>query len=268
MRIREIQCRSALTKSSLPEADFVLNPYVGCGHGCRYCYASFMRRFTGHGSERWGSFVDVRVNAPEVLARELRRRRQGSLLLGSVTDCYMPLESRYRVTRRCLEVLASNRGGLSVSVLTKGALVTRDIDLLCQLQANVGVTITSHEDSVARVFEPLASTASERIAALRELHLAGLATYVFVGPILPGLTDIGGVIAAVHGFVDSAMGEVLNFRGCASDCARLVERRFPHAMAAWQAAREDKLRFAEESRDLMVSACRKYNVELDGFYVH
>jgi len=268
MKIREILCRSALTESSLPEADYVLNPYVGCGHGCRYCYASFMRRFTGHGAERWGSFVDVRVNAPDVLTRQLRRKRQGSLLLGSVTDCYMPLESRYRVTRRCLEALLANPTGLSVSVLTKSALVVRDIDLLSKLKAEVGLTITSHQDSVARVFEPLASPVSERIHALQTLHSAGLTTYVFVGPILPGLTDIDAVIDAVHSSIDSAMGEVLNFRGCASDCMHLVEKRFPQASSAWRRAREDKGRFAEESRDRMLAACNRHRVDMAGFYAH
>ena len=227
-----------------------------------------MRRFTGHGADRWGSFVDVRINAPEVLARQLKQRRQGSLLFGSVTDCYMPLESRYRLTRRCLEVLAANPGGLAVSVLTKSALVTRDIDLLRDLKADVGITITSHEDSVARVFEPLASAPSERIAALRELHRQGLSTYVFVGPILPGLTDVTRIIEAVQDCVGSAMGEVLNFRGCASDCTSLVERRFPRARDAWSLARSNHARFAQKSRKEIVTACRHYHVKLAGFYVH
>ena len=212
MKIKEITCKTILTESSLPEVDYVLNPYVGCSHGCRYCYASFMRRFTGHGHEPWGSFVDVRINAAEVLARQLRRRYTGGLLFGSVTDCYMPLEKRYRITRACLEVLAEKRGGLEVSVLTKSHLVTRDIDLLASIEAEVGLTINSHDNHTARIFEPHACSPHDRFLALKELHNAGISTYIFIGPILPGLTDFEKILSPIAGIVDRVMGEVLNFR--------------------------------------------------------
>src|SRR5512136_3130269 len=104
MKVREIFSKTILTRTAISGFDYCVNPYVGCEHGCRYCYASFMKRFTGH-LEPWGEFVDAKVNAPEVLRRQLRRARRGDVLLGTVTDPYQPSEKRYLVTRRCLEAL-------------------------------------------------------------------------------------------------------------------------------------------------------------------
>ncbi|HOG47104.1 MAG TPA: radical SAM protein, partial [Anaerolineae bacterium] len=107
MAVREIQAKSMLQKSGLPGAQYVVNPYVGCVHGCVYCYARFMKRFTGH-NEPWGRFLDARVNAPELLRRELARRRaplEGAVFLSSVTDPYQPPEARYRLTRGVREAL-------------------------------------------------------------------------------------------------------------------------------------------------------------------
>ena len=104
--IREITCKSILSDTGLP-ADYAINCYVGCEHGCRYCYARYMKRFTGH-REPWGTFVDVRVNAPEVLERQVRRKPPGSVMLSSVCDGWQPLEASYRVTGRCVEVLTQH----------------------------------------------------------------------------------------------------------------------------------------------------------------
>jgi len=91
MLIKEINVKTALTKTGIQGFDYCLNPYVGCGHACRYCYASFMKRFTGH-IEPWGDFVDVKINAPQVLRKQLQRAKPGSVLISTVTDPYQPLE--------------------------------------------------------------------------------------------------------------------------------------------------------------------------------
>jgi len=125
--------------------DYAVNPYVGCQHGCAYCYAVFMKRFTAH-KEEWGQFVDVRINAPQVLARQLRRAQPGSVTLGTVTDAYQPLERQYRLTRGCLQALASYER-FATTVLTKGALVLRDLDVLQQMMdVEVGFTITTLDE--------------------------------------------------------------------------------------------------------------------------
>ena len=103
--VNEINARTILSKSGIPGMDYCINPYVGCAHACKYCYATFMKRFTGH-IEPWGSFVDVKINAAELLRRQLKRSKRGRVMLSSVTDPYQPVEEKYRLTRKCLEVLA------------------------------------------------------------------------------------------------------------------------------------------------------------------
>ena len=104
MEIKEIKVKSIIVKSGLPGADFVINPYVGCVHACRYCYARFMKRFTGH-LEPWGDFVDVKINGPDLIPSRLDKYKDKSVIIGSVTDAYQPIENRYKLTRKILEKL-------------------------------------------------------------------------------------------------------------------------------------------------------------------
>ena len=183
LSIQEKKVKSILSKSGIPGVDYCINPYVGCFHGCRYCYATFMKRFTGH-TEPWGSFVDIKTNAPEVLHRQLRTAAAGHVLISSVTDPYQPMEEKYKLTRRCLEVLLPHQP--SVNVLTKSPLILRDLDLLKQFKAiTVGFTVGTDNDEIRRVFEPYAPPVEARIQALKTLFEAGLKTYVFIGPLLP-----------------------------------------------------------------------------------
>lgn len=162
---------------------YCINPYVGCAHACRYCYATFMKRFTGH-TEPWGSFVDVKINAPEVLRRELKRAEKGGIILSSVTDPYQPLEAKYQITRKCLEVLTLFQ--FPVDILTKSPLVLRDIDIISRLKnAEVGITITTDDERIRKIFEPKAPAIHVRMEALKKLHGAGIKTYAFIGPVLP-----------------------------------------------------------------------------------
>ncbi len=183
MQIREIGAKSILSKSAIDGITYCVNPYVGCSHACVYCYASFMKRFTGH-REPWGSFVDVKVNAPHLLERQTRRAGGGTIILSSVTDPYQPAEARYRVTRGCLEVLRSRP--YPVNILTKSPLVLRDLDLLTTFDnLSVGITITTDSEAVRKVFEPGAPPIKARIEALETLHRSGVSTYAFIGPVLP-----------------------------------------------------------------------------------
>ncbi len=154
------------------------------------CYARFMSRYTGHQGEKWGSFVDVKVNAPRVLLAQLRKRKKpvkDRVLLSSVTDAYQPLERRYKITRYCLELL--NRYELPISILTKSDLVLRDTDLFVNsVEAEVGMTIITLENKVRRIFESGAPSSRRRIEALKQLNAQGIRTYGFVGPIIPSLS--------------------------------------------------------------------------------
>ena len=181
--IKEIKVRSVLTKTGIPGRKYCINPYVGCAHACKYCYATFMKRFTGH-IEPWGSFVDVKINAPEVLRRQLKRAELGNIIMSSVTDPYQPLEAKYMITRKCLEVLALYK--FPLDILTKSTLVLRDIDIISKLKdTEVGLTITTDDDSVRKIFEPNAPPIQARVETLRALHKKGIKTYVFIGPTLP-----------------------------------------------------------------------------------
>lgn len=128
MIVKEINVNDYVTKSNLPASDYVINPYVGCPHGCKYCYASFMKRFTGH-KEDWGTFVDVKRCDKPINVNKLRGKR---VFLSSVTDPYNPLEEKYEFTKKILMQLLSAECELSIS--TKSSLILRDIDLLKSLK--------------------------------------------------------------------------------------------------------------------------------------
>jgi DNA repair photolyase len=184
--VTTITIKTALVKSRIPGVDYVINPYLGCGHGCRYCYAGFMRRYARHhAGAPWGTFVEVKVNLPEVLDRELARKKHpGEAFLSSVCDPYQPVELKYRLTRRCLEILG--KFGWQVSILTRSPLVSRDLDLLKTLPAvSVGLSIPTDDDQVRQVLEPHAPPIPARIATLQKLHDAGLSPWVFIAPMLP-----------------------------------------------------------------------------------
>ncbi len=204
MIVREIEAKTILSKSRI--YDYALNAYVGCQHNCLYCYAKFMRRFTGH-REPWGAFVDVKINAPELLEREVRRKRQGRVWISGVCDAYQPLEKKYRLTRRCLAALVER--GWPVTIQTKSPLVVRDIDLLKRsTNSEVGFTITTADEKVRRIFEPGAPPIAARIKALKALHAEGIGTFVMVAPLLPGAERLP---ALLYGEVGHALVDRYNY---------------------------------------------------------
>jgi len=204
--VREVEAKSVLNKSKI--YDYCVNAYTGCQVGCRYCYARlFIPRYSGH-AEPWGTFVDVKVNSPDVLRRQLRHGKRGQVWVSSVCDCYQPLEAKYRLTRRCLEALLEARW--PVRVQTKSVLALRDLDLFRQFSdLEVAFTIATDDGRMARLFEPGASPVSERIAALGSLHEAGVRTMAFIGPILPG--DPAKLAAALAGKVDHVLVDRMNY---------------------------------------------------------
>lgn len=184
-KVIEVECKTALSFSRLPGLDYALNPYRGCMHGCRYCYAPNILRIP---REEWGEFVEVKRNIPKVLANELKSKKKGMVGISTVTDPYQPLEKEYKLTRYCLLQLLKN--DFPVSILTKSSLVTKDIDLLSEFSdAEVGFTITTSCDSERRLLEPNASSIESRIAALRECSKEGITTYAFLGPLYPTIGE-------------------------------------------------------------------------------
>ncbi len=211
MKLKEIKASSIITKSNLPDADYVINPYVGCMHACVYCYANFMKRFTGH-MEPWGEFVDAKINAPDLIPEKTSKYKGKSIFLSSVTDPYLSFERKYELTRKILKKLVPLEPNLGIQ--TKSALIVRDIDLLRQFKnCEVGLTITTTDDNIRKEVEPYASSIPNRIGALKELNEAGIKTYVFVGPIFPFLTDWKDIIEKTKDYADFYMLENLNVKG-------------------------------------------------------
>ncbi|MCE5314515.1 MAG: radical SAM protein [Armatimonadota bacterium] len=210
---REIHAKSVLTKSGI--SDYSVNCYSGCLHNCVYCYARYMRKFTGH-VEPWGQYLDVKINAPEVLAREVTRKPAGRIFFSSACDGWQSAERKYELTRRCLKIAAD--AGFGISTLTKSALISRDLDILSSApDASLGCTITTLDESLRRKIEPAASSSTDRIRVLERASEMGVRTYIFCGPLLPGITDTPGNIEAMFARlsqlnVNSILVDKLNFR--------------------------------------------------------
>jgi len=233
LKIKEIQAKSILSKTGLP-ADYCLNPYTGCQHGCVYCYARFMKRYTGH-KEPWGEFVDIKINAPEILRAEIARKPKGRVYLSSVTDPYQPLERKYQLTRKLLEILA--QAGWPVTIQTKSDLVLRDLDILKKIpEIKVGFTITSLDDKTRKIFEPFASPIPHRFAALAKLKKEGLETFAMIAPILPKLTDLEGLKKRLRPITNFIWEDNLNIRyGNWPDIEKTVKKYYPELLGDFQA---------------------------------
>jgi DNA repair photolyase len=204
MIIREVQAKTILSISKI--RDYVVNPYIGCEHACSYCYARFMKRFTGH-KEPWGEFVDVKLNAAELLQKEILTKKMGEVWVSGVCDPYQPLEAKYGLTRKCLAILAQHKW--PVSVQTRSPLVLRDIDIFETAPTfEVGLSVTTADDSIGKIFEPQAPPIKDRIAALDTLHKAGVKTYAMIAPLLPGAE---GLAQLLPGKVDHILIDRLNY---------------------------------------------------------
>jgi DNA repair photolyase len=204
--VREIEAKSILNPSKIH--DYCVNPYTGCEVGCIYCYAAlFMRRYSGH-SEPWGAFVDVKVNAPALLAKQIVKAKRGTIWFASVCDPYQPLEERYALTRHSLEVLVGR--DFPVEIQTKSARVRRDLDVIRRIpKVEVGFTIATEDETIAGMFEPRASPVRERVEVLREFKAAGVRTFAFAGPLLPGNPEK--LAALLAGAADRVLIDRMNY---------------------------------------------------------
>lgn len=269
MKINEVACKSILSKSKLPGCDYVINPYVGCQHGCVWCYARFMRRYTGHENESWGSFVDVKINAPEALIKEIKRLKgKPAIFLSSVCDPYQPLETKYKITRKCLEILS--QFSFPVAVLTQSELVTRDVNLFKKFrEIEVGMSLITMDEKATWIFQPGTALPKGRVKALQELHSQRIKTYIHVGPILPHFTDFNEIFRATHRYLDAAMGETLNTRGENwTSLVRLLSRHYPQLLPKFK-----KWKFKDQDYLGQVGvdfekAAQKYKIKVSGIYHH
>lgn len=179
-------CKTALSLSKLPGLRYSLNPYLGCEHGCLYCYSRAIFRDQDM-ALNWGKFVKVKQNIAEVLTQEVKRKPRGVVGVSTVSDPYQPLESKTLLTRKCLEILAKHN--FPTSIQTKSILVLRDIDILKPKKFDVGVTITTMDRDLAKKLEPKSSPPDARAHVLEELAPRGFEIWVFLGPIIPEIND-------------------------------------------------------------------------------
>jgi DNA repair photolyase len=241
MKIKEIQAKSILSKSQVYQ--YALNPYIGCQHDCHYCYAKYMKRFTGH-EERWGEFVDVKINAPKLLTQELKRKRPGRIWISGVCDPYQPLEKKYMLTGNCLSILAEH--GWPFTIQTKSALVLRDIEILTRSNdAEVGFTITTADEQIRNLFEPGAPPISTRLAALADLHSKRVKTFVMIAPILPGAEKL---VTALKGKTNYILLDRLNYH--------YADRTYKRYGLQWASTNN----FFSEKGDELMTACEQAGI--------
>jgi DNA repair photolyase len=204
LMVKEVQAKTILSVSKI--YPWVINPYTGCQHGCSYCYARFMKRVTGH-KEPWGEFVDVKINAADLLREEIKKKKRKRVWVSGVCDPYQPLEATYRLTRQCLEILAHH--DWPVVIQTRSPLVLRDIDIIQDAREfEVGFSVTTADERIRELFEPHAPPITDRIQALGELHKSGIRTYAMIAPVLPGAE---GLAELLRGNVDYILVDRMNY---------------------------------------------------------
>ena len=220
--IKEKNVDTILTKSNLPIAGYSINPYVGCPFGCRYCYATFMKRFTGH-KEEWGMFLDVKkwdkIKNP-------KKYNNQTMIVGSVTDGYNYFEAKYKRTRAFLEEMQES--GINLIITTKSNLVTRDIDLIKKYNNPLVAWSLNTLDEEFKNDMDSAPTIKSRIEAMKEFHKEGIRTTCFISPIFPGITDVFSIIEEIKDFCDYIWLENLNLRGTFKpDILNYINEKYP-----------------------------------------
>jgi DNA repair photolyase len=261
MMITEIECKTALSTSSLPGLTYSLNPYRGCQHNCAYCYAPSVLRIE---RKNWNESIQVKKNIPRIISKELPKKKPGVVGLSTVTDPYQPVEKKYQLSRRCLELLLENN--FPVCVQTKSALIIRDIDLLKKFsRAEVMLSIGTLHDDQRKILEPGGSPIKERLQTLRAFSDAGIKTTIFYGPIYPTtqLEEIPGILDV---FCDQGVHEMLidrlNLRPGVRET--LQERLFPHKewLTVFSKFCNDSLDFYQLIHDMIIAEGKKRNMKI------
>lgn len=255
--LKDIDVKSVLTKSNLPVADYSVNPYTGCAHACKYCYASFMKRFSNH-AEPWGEFVDVK-HWSEI--KNPKRYAGKELFIGSVTDPYQPLEETCRRTRALLEQMQGS--GCRISIATKSDLVLRDMDLIKSFpNARVSWSINTLDEDFRKEMDEAVSI-ERRLAAMKAFHDAGVRTTCFISPIFPGITDVPAIIRRVKMQCNLIWLENLNLRGgYKGDILGYIAEKYPNLVPLYEkiyqkndrsywAALDEEMRILAEKEELI-----------------
>lgn len=224
-----VKVKSVLTKSDLPIAGYSVNPYIGCTHACRYCYACFMKRFTGH-AEPWGTFLDVKYWDK---IKNPRKYDGQTMIVGSVTDAYNPQEEQFCRTREFLEEMQGSN--INLIVTTKSDLVVRDLDLIKTFPSPLVSWSINTLDEKFKDDMDKAVSVQRRIAAMKKCHDEGIRTTCFISPIFPEITDVFGIIDKIKDFCDYIWLENLNLRGnFKADILNYIAEKYPDLKSLYQ----------------------------------
>lgn len=267
MKIKEVKVKACMTKSKL--TDYVINPYIGCQHGCNYCYAVFIRRFQNI-KEKWGDFVYVKINCVELLEKELAKNKAGHIWMSSVTDCYSPIEGKYKLTRKILETIAKSpyKKKFTIEILTKSALVKRDFDLLKKLNVELGCSVNTLDEKKARILEPVASPPRERIKTLKLAKEQGIRVYGFISPVIPGITNLEELFRELS-FCDYVWVELLNTRKAILDrLMPVIKKEFPEVVEKLEFAINNPKEYYKEIKKEVGILEKKYNLKVKEIVVH
>ena len=295
MQITEIKCKTALSKSNLPHLDYALNPYRGCEHGCIYCYAPAVLRET----RKWGSFVDAKINIAEVLSKETKKVNyahlkvrafpnlgdmstpplkgralppkfvnKGTVGIGTVTDAYQPLEKRYELTRKCLAELLKH--DFPISIQTKSSLVLRDLDIIKQFsKKDIGITVTTVDDEIRMKYEPRTSSVEEKFSALKKFADEGIDTWMFLGPIMPYITDRNNDLSELIKFandcnVKTIIIDKLRLKpGLWKNISEFLEKHYLELMPSYKEALGDDSTYFRRVFSEVEKLCLKYNIKCE-----
>lgn len=224
-----VKVKSVLTKSDLPIAGYSVNPYIGCTHACRYCYACFMKRFTGH-AEPWGTFLDVKYWDK---IKNPRKYDGQTMIVGSVTDAYNPQEEQFCRTREFLEEMQGSN--INLIVTTKSDLVVRDLDLIKTFPSPLVSWSINTLDEKFKDDMDKAVSVQRRIAAMKKCHDEGIRTTCFISPIFPEITDVFAIIDKIKDFCDYIWLENLNLRGnFKADILNYIAEKYPDLKSLYQ----------------------------------
>ena len=249
--IADVETKKIMTKSNLPVGGYSVNPYVGCTHACKYCYASFMKRFTGH-TEDWGTFLDVKhwkeIKNPKKYAGQ-------RVVIGSVTDGYNPQEEQFKNTRKLLEQLKDSDA--EILICTKSDLVVRDIDIIKQMgKVTVSWSINTLDENFKNDMDKAVSI-ERRLAAMKTVYDSGIRTVCFISPVFPGITDFEAIFERVKNQCDLVWLENLNLRGgFKKDIMDYINEKYPQLFPLYDAIynKGDRSYFKELERKAGIMA--------------
>lgn len=220
VRVMVRDAKRAFGRTKIPNAKYVLNPYIGCLHGCKYCYVQALAKRFGWGYGEWGSWVVVRRNLPKLVKG---KSLNDWILVSSLSDSYQPIERRFKLTRRVFDAIFHNN---MLRILTKSDLILRDLDVLRKFRdVEIGLTVNSFDEGLRRILEPRAVSMERRFNALKTIKDEGFRCFGFISPVIPHLSDVEAVLNELKGITDYVIVEIIN--PCIGDFLRWLRDEYP-----------------------------------------